>query len=103
MTFAHPDAFNVGTRHALENARQIVRDPKGLHGDGMVLEACSFMMEHGDGLDFSEAEKVQQAVMSDLWKRRRDHHEEEEGAGGLILLAIAVMGCAAYAIFGWPL
>lgn len=106
MTFAHPDAFThspAAKRHGLENARQIIRDPKDMHSDTVVLEACSYLMAQGDGLDFSEAEKVQQAVMSDLWKRRRDHHEEEEGAGGLILLGLAVVGMTLYAVTGWPL
>lgn len=106
MTFAHPDAFThspAATRHGLENARQIVRYPKEIHSDEIVLEACSYLMAHGDGLDYAEAEKVQQSVMSDLWKRRRDHQDEDDATSGLVLLAIAVMGCAAYAIFGWPL
>lgn len=104
MTFAHPDAFlHAGIKRGLENARQIVRDPKEIHSDEIVLEACSFLMSHGDHLDYAEAEKVQQAVMSDLWKRRRDHQDEDDATSGLVLLAIAVMGCAAYAIFGWPL
>lgn len=104
MTFAHPDAFlHAGIKRGLENARQIVRDPKEVHSDEIVLEACSFLMSHGDHLDYAEAEKVQQAVMSDLWRRRRDQQEEEDGLGGLIFLGLAVVGLTLYAITGWPL
>ena len=104
MTFAHPDAFvHAGIKRGLESARQIVRDPKGVHSDEIVLEACSYLMSHGDHLDYADAERVQQSIMSDLWARRRDQQEEEDGIGGLILLGFAVLGCAAYAIFGWPL
>lgn len=104
MTFAHPDAFlHAGIKRGLENARQIVRDPKEVHSDEIVLEACSFLMSHGDHLDYAEAEKVQQSVMSDLWKRRRDQQEEEDGLGGLIFLGLAVVGLTLYAITGWPL
>ena len=104
MTFAHPDAFvHAGIKRGLENARQIVRDPKGVHSDEIVLEACSYLMSHGDHLDYADAERVQQSIMSDLWARRRDHHDENDATSGMILLALAVMGCAVYAIFGWPL
>ncbi len=106
MTFAHPDAFThspAAKRHGLENARQIMRDQKGMHSDTVVLEACSYLMAQGDGLDYAEAEKVQQAVMSDLWKCRRDQQEEDDGLGGLILLGIGVVGCVVYAVTGWPL
>lgn len=106
MTFANPAGLHTNATalgHGLENARQIMRDPKVMHPDQIVMEACSFLMVHGDPLDYVEAEKVQQAVMSDLWRRRRDQQDDDDATSGLFLLAIAVMGCAAYAIFGWPL
>lgn len=98
---AFPSAAPVA--RALDNARQIVRDPKGLHPDAIVLEACDFLMSHGDHIDYAEAEKVQQAVMAEVWNSRRDQQEDEDGAGGLILLGFAVVGLAVYAITGWPL
>lgn len=60
---AFPSAAPVA--RALDNARQIVRDPKGLHPDAIVLEACDFLMSHGDHIDYAEAEKVQQAIMAE--------------------------------------
>lgn len=106
MTFANPAGLHTNATalgHGLENARQIMRDPKVMHPDQIVMEACSFLMVHGDPLDYVEAEKVQQAVMSDLWRRRRDQQEEEDGLGGLIFLGLAVVGLTLYAITGWPL
>ena len=58
LTF--PNAAPVG--RALDNARQIIRDPKGLHPDAIVLEACDFLMEHGDWLDHDEAQKLRRAI-----------------------------------------
>lgn len=57
---AFPSAAPVA--RALDNARQIVRDPKGLYHDGIVLEACGFLMEHGDWLDHDEAQKLRRAI-----------------------------------------
>lgn len=98
---AFPSAAPVA--RALDNARQIVRDPKGLHPDAIVLEACDFLMSHGDHIDYAEAEKVQQAIMAEVWISRRDQQEEEDGAGGMILLGIVAIGLLVYAFTGWPL
>ncbi len=55
-------AFPSPVRLALTNARQIVRDPKGLHPDAIVLEACSFMAAWGDWMDGNEARMVRRAI-----------------------------------------
>lgn len=94
--------FPSPVSHALDNARQIVRDPS-LHSDAIVLEACDFLMSHGDHIDYAEAEKVQQAIMAEVWISRRDQQEEEDGAGGMILLGIVAIGLLVYAFTGWPL
>ena len=57
---AFPNAAPIA--RALDNARQIIRDPKGLHPDAIVLEACDFLMEHGDWLDHDEAQKLRRAI-----------------------------------------
>ena len=59
---AHILAFPSPVSHALDNARRIIRDPKGLHPDAIVLEACDFLMEHGDWLDHDEAQKLRRAI-----------------------------------------
>ena len=99
---AHILAFPSPVSRALDNARQIVRDPS-MHSDAIVLEACDFLMSYGDHLDYAEAEKVQQAVMAEVWEARRDQQEEEDGAGGLVLLCLAAVGLIIYAFTGWPL
>jgi hypothetical protein len=63
-------AFPSPVSRALENARQIVRDPKGLHPDAIVLEACGFLADHGDWLDHDEAAKVRRAIEAEAEFRR---------------------------------
>jgi len=106
MTFASASGLHTNQtarNHGIENATRIMRDPKGMHSDQVVLEACAFLMEFGDPASFNEAFKVQQSVMAEIWKRRNDHHEEDGAFHGLLLLGLVTVGLIAYAIFGWPL
>lgn len=63
-------AFPDPVSHALCNARQIIRDPKGMHPDAIVLEACSFMAAWGDRLDRNEARMVRYAIEAEAEVQR---------------------------------
>ncbi len=92
---AFPNAAPVG--RALDNARQIIRDPKGLHHDAIVLEACDFLMEHGDWLDHDEAQKLRRAIDAEAEVQRL--YGKPAPRSAITLDGLVIVGFAAFFAF----
>lgn len=92
----HPAAI----RHGLANARQIIRDPKGIHSDQHVLDACDYLMENGGSADVNEARLVREAIRLS-WQSDPEVEANEDARAGLTLLAFSAAGTLAYLLLDY--
>ena len=92
---AFPNAAPVA--RALDNARQIVRDPKGMHSDAIVLEACSFMQRYGDHLDRNEARTVRYVIDAEAEFQRL--YGKPAPRSAITLDGLVIWGFAAFFAF----
>ena len=93
---AHILAFPSPVSRALENARQIVRDPS-LHPDAIVLEACSFMAAWGDWMDGNEARMVRRAIDAEAEVQRL--YGKPAPRSAITLDGLVIWGFAAFFAF----
>ena len=59
-------AFPILPAHewTLESARACIRSAPGTYDDQTVLSACDYLMTHGDGIDWRDAQLVRSAITS---------------------------------------
>ena len=49
---------------ALANARAVIRSAPGDYPDPALMDACDYLMTHGDGIDWRDAQLVRSAITS---------------------------------------
>lgn len=91
---------SAAIQHGLRNARQIIRDPKGMHADQHVLDACDCLMENGDPADVNEGRLVRDAIRLS-WQA--DAEAEADTRLGLAWIFAAAVGTWAGLIWWWLL